>query len=92
MLNAQYYGHPGWMMGPGGMGYDGWGWMAGVHGLLWLVVRMVLAAAGVARIRGLWLGPARSGGESSARALLDQRYARGEIDREAYLQMKKDLG
>ena len=29
--------------------------------------------------------------EGSARELLDQRYARGEISREQYLQMKKDI-
>lgn len=29
--------------------------------------------------------------EESARELLDQRYARGEISREEYLQIKKDL-
>lgn len=36
-------------------------------------------------------GPGARRPGSDARALLDQRYARGELDREQYLKMKEDL-
>ena len=37
------------------------------------------------------LYPGYAGPTSSARAVLDERYARGEIDREEYLQRRQDL-
>jgi putative membrane protein len=78
------------------MGYDGWGWMAALHGLLWLVFVLLVVVAGVALIRYLWRhgsgggGPAASAG--SALRILEERYARGEIDREEFQQRKRDLG
>jgi putative membrane protein len=80
----------------GGFGHmGGWGWgMAGL-GMLFMVVVIGLA---------VWLIVVltRSTGPSSrpmtpqhrapeARELLDERYARGEIGREEYLQMREDL-
>jgi putative membrane protein len=66
---------------------DGWGWVPGVIGLVfmaaivgllaWFVVSMVRKPVATT-----------SGG---ARALLDERYAKGEIDREDYLARKADL-
>ena len=66
---------------------DGWGWvpavigfvfMAAIIGLLaWFIVSMVRKP--VATVSG------------GARALLDERYAKGEIDREDYLARKADL-
>jgi uncharacterized membrane protein len=38
-----------------------------------------------------WQG-GKGGGTGSARAVLDERYARDEIDREDYLARKRDLG
>ena len=38
------------------------------------------------------LGPAAPGGRTEALAILEARYARGEIQRDEYLQKKADLG
>lgn len=75
-------------------GYDGGGWFWGMalHGLLAAVFVAAVLAAVVVLIR--WLArddrdrPARNG---SALDILSARYARGEIDRDEYLQKKKDL-
>jgi putative membrane protein len=66
---------------------NGWGWVPGVIGLVslaaiigllaWFIVFMVRKP--VATISG------------GARALLDERYAKGEIEREDYLARKADL-
>jgi putative membrane protein len=72
-------------------GWDGTGWFWGLwflHGawsLLWLILIIV---AIVAIVRAL----NRHGHGSSALALLQERYAKGEIDRNEYLQKKQDLG
>jgi putative membrane protein len=80
------YGH-GWMM-------DGWGWGMPFGGLLWLVVVALLIAAAVWLVRVSWGAgevPARAGPRSSALDILNERFARGDIDREEYLQKKRDL-
>jgi putative membrane protein len=78
------------------MGWMG-GWMGGAMGLcgfLWLVIGVAALIAIV--LAALWLArrvggdPAGSG--SGALAELERRYARGEVDRDAYLQMRRDLG
>jgi putative membrane protein len=80
-----------WMMGDG---WGGPGWMMIFDGLFWLV----LLALGVAGI--VWLvRAARLGGLDlmsvertyPALEILEQRYARGEINREEYLEKKEDL-
>ncbi len=80
-----------WMMGNG---WDGTGWMMIFGGLFWLV----LIALGVAG--AVWfVGASRRRGpdmqlterKHSALEILEQRYARGEIDREEYLEKKKDM-
>lgn len=66
---------------------DGWGWVPAVIGLVFLAALIGLL---------VWLinslvrkpGTASSG---QARALLDERYAKGEIEREDYLARKADL-
>lgn len=76
-----------WPYGPWG----GFPWMW-IFPLLFLIVLIVML--------GFFRGgsPPMCGGheahdkkEASARELLDRRYARGEISREEYQQMKKDL-
>ncbi len=63
-------------------------WMI-FHGAFWVLL-VVALIAGVFLIR-----PNRIGGRedeaSTALDLLDQRYAKGEIDRDEYLQRKKDI-
>ena len=84
-------------MGPGsymhGNGYGmsgGWGiWML-LQGLIWigLLVAIVLGIVFLMRRRSD-NPPERP--HSSALDQLDERYARGEIDREEYLQCKQDI-
>lgn len=80
-------GHDGGMMEGGMMGMMG-GWM-----LLWtlvgiaLLVVAVLAAIRLVRHRT----PTRPDASHSAQELLHRRYAAGEIDREEYLRMQRDL-
>jgi putative membrane protein len=66
------------------------------HGLLTLIVVCLILSAIFGRRRYYyyghpWWGPA-PGSRSDALATLEGRYARGEIDREEYLQKRKDLG
>ncbi len=85
------YGYgPGWnMMGWGG-GY-GFG-----YGLIHMVISIVVIIAIVFFV--MWLvrtmSPAHHPGmrRSSGLDVLEERYARGEINRDEYLQKKKDIG
>lgn len=83
-----------WWNGYEGMGQWGGGaWMA-VHGILPLVI-LILAIVGlVALVRPLFGGGRTS--RASARLpgldVLEERYARGDIQRDEYLQKKRDLG
>lgn len=82
----------------GGMGAIGWFWMVlGVVFMVALLVLIVLAAVWLARSAGgdgpaSRLGPAgASPTGGSPREALDLRYARGEISREEYQQVRRDL-
>lgn len=72
--------------------YDmGWGWGVGMI-LFWLVPILLIAMA----LKYLFAGKNRidSGlreGNSRALAILDGKYARGEISREAFLEKRDDL-
>src|SRR5665811_1522711 len=75
----------------GGMG--GLGWVGGLLAFL-LFVGFVIILVGAA----VWLWRRGSldrktvvPGGSSAQALLDERYARGELSREEYLQIRDDI-
>lgn len=79
-------------MGPGMMGEWGMGWFGGLFALIfWILVIVGL----VFLIK--WLIHMSKGGtevkHSGSRALdiLQERYARGEIDKEEFDQKKKDL-
>ncbi|MFN3657285.1 MAG: SHOCT domain-containing protein [Pseudolabrys sp.] len=75
--------------GPGMMG--GWGYGYGpVHLIVWAVI-LIAIVVGV-----VWLVRSMAGGQSPARRssgldVLEERYARGEINRDEYLQKKKDI-
>ena len=88
------WGHPGMWAYDGG----GWTWAMGVHGIVWLIFLVLLVVGAVMLIRYLWrAGHAphyphhHAWGAESALAILETRYARGEIEREEYLQKKQDL-
>ncbi|MGC9954294.1 MAG: SHOCT domain-containing protein [Rhizomicrobium sp.] len=67
-----------------------WGWwiLHGLGSLLYLVV-IIVAIVVLARVLG---GSGRAAHTRGALVILQERYAKGEIDREEYLQKKQDLG
>ena len=90
------YGHGGgygWMHGDGG-------WLGmGLHSLLWILAIAAIVAVVVWAVRagggarpGAHPGAREGGARPTALEVLDERYARGEIDREDYLARKGDLG
>jgi putative membrane protein len=78
-----------WMMGWGGYGFNPLAWIV-------MLAFWALVFGGVALL-AVWLfrggGPAAAGPAHPARPLeiLQERYARGEITREQYEQMRRDL-
>jgi putative membrane protein len=67
----------------------------GMNGLLWLILILIPMFGFLALIIYLVIresGHATGMGGKSAGALLDERYAKGEISREEYLKMKEDIG
>lgn len=90
--------YDGGMMGGGMMGggmMDG-GMMMGMMGgwmLLWALVGLALLV--VAVLAAVWLvkhrSPAGGGAVPGSEEVLRRRYAAGEIDREDYLRMQRDL-
>jgi putative membrane protein len=73
------YGH-GWGMGGSGMGFGFIFWLLILALVVWGVVSFVRSQT-------------RSGNQSlkGGLELLEERYARGEINREEYLQKKRDI-
>ena len=72
---------------------DGYGWM-GPGWIFMLLFWALVIAGGVALVR--WLGTRDKGGGDTRRStpleILQERYARGEIEREEYEQKRRDLG
>lgn len=77
-----------------------YGWMMGGAGawwIVWLLVPLLIIAAVVVLVvaltrRGLSEGSGSvAPPNSSARAILDERYARGEIDHEEYMRRRVEL-
>ncbi len=89
------------MMGPGMFGgccggwggYGAFGWIGLVFNLLIVVAVIWLIVWAIKRFTGNGLPglPTSGGGSQSAREILQTRYARGEITREQYREMLKDL-
>lgn len=73
------------------MGYDmmgGWNWL----GALLAIALVVLIVVGITwLVRQLGTEGSRRRPERSAIAELDLRYARGEVDRETYIAIRRDL-
>lgn len=90
-VQAQYgwhmYGGPGTMMG---FGWSAWGIL---HAIFWLAILVGIAVACFTMIRRSGADRNETGNDTKSSALdqLDERYARGEIDREEYRQRKKDI-
>jgi putative membrane protein len=82
------------MWGPYGMGYGFMGWMPFMGIFFWLLI-LVLVVAAVRGWRGHPMGPCMMGHEkerwSPGLDVLEERYARGEINRDEYLQKKQDI-
>jgi putative membrane protein len=74
--------------GPWSWDHAGWQWMMGLHGAFWLVLVTLLLIALVMAARA----GARRRRDSGALAVLEARYARGEIDRDEFLHKKRDFG
>jgi putative membrane protein len=78
-----------------GWGWHGeWMWWMPFHGILWLIIVVGVVIGVIALIRFMWRAgnrPRAERGGSSARDLLDLRYAKGEIGRDEYFEKKKDL-
>jgi len=74
-------------------------WVFGpFHGLFSLLILILVFSLIFGRRRYYygyhpwWWHPGDPGRRSDARAILEERYAKGEIQREDYLRMKQDLG
>lgn len=93
-----------WWWGPGNhMGAAGWVgvalmilfWMAVIVGIVYLIRYLVMrSSAGTSRESPEWRapgGPAAGDERPTALQILEERYAKGEIDREEFLQRKNDL-
>ncbi len=76
------------MMGYYGM-MGGFGWIGMIFNLLILIGIIVLVIWAVNRFSG---GANHSTKSQTPREILQERYARGEITREQYQQMMKDIG
>lgn len=85
MMVDHHSGMTGWMMG--GMGFAGIVWLLGCLAILVLIIIAVIWLVG--RLRDGSATPRAR--VSAAREELDHRYAKGEIDRDTYLQMRRDL-
>ena len=74
------------------MGYGlggGWGWMMALNGAFWIVLLVGLFAL-VFRL-GRSPGGERPTSRSAGLEALEERYARGEIQRDEFLQKKTDI-
>lgn len=82
----------------GGMGsmmdMGAMGWMMGIGGLLALLVLLLVVVGGSLLLAVVWTRRrARTDAVDTGGPLheLDRRYARGEVDRDSYLQIRSDL-
>jgi putative membrane protein len=77
--------------GPFGYADGGWGWLGPFHFLIPLLFFAIVATAVVLFVRYLagWSGrPTR---RSTGLDALAERYARGEINRDEFLEKKRDI-
>jgi putative membrane protein len=85
-----------WGYGPYGYGMMGWsGGFWPYHGFFWLFVIALVVVVIVLLVRAM---SSRGGGQradagrsSPGLAVLEERYARGDINRDEFLQKKRDI-
>lgn len=77
----------------GHMWQGGWGWMVGGPLMMILVVAAVVALVvlAVRWLGGAGTGPHRGSGEKTPLDILEERFARGEIEREEFEQRRQTL-
>ncbi|HLZ01158.1 MAG TPA: SHOCT domain-containing protein [Bradyrhizobium sp.] len=83
-----------WNGGYGMMGWGGFGWLWPLHVLIPLLILGLIIAAVMAAVRysADWEDRSvRAGRSSPGLDALDARYARGEINREEYMQKRRDI-
>ena len=78
---------PNWTSCFGGMG-GGWGWGMGFGGIFMILFWAVIVVGAVLLFR--WMADQSKGGKTALQ-ILQERYARGEMQREEYEQKKRDL-
>ena len=79
-----------WMNYEGyGMGWHGLGWLG--MAFFWLILILLVLAVVKYLKRGRGSNAPDGEKKPDALAVLEERYARGEIDREEYLQKRDDL-
>jgi putative membrane protein len=71
--------------------YGGWGMGFGMLFMLLFWVLVILGIAALIRWMTTQSSPGRGTREKSPLNILQERYARGEIDKEEYEQKKRDL-
>ena len=73
--------------------YDGWYWGWGMMsmGLLFMVLFWALVILGIAALVK-WLKGPSGGAANRPLDILKERYAKGEITREQFEEMKRDIG
>jgi putative membrane protein len=82
----------GWHMGRGMMGGWGMGWFGGIFMIIfWIIVLMALVYFVKWLIHSTGRGRTDVAGGSRALEILQERYARGEIDKANFETMKMDL-
>lgn len=78
------------MMDYYGYGWHWWGWLGSI--LFWLVlISVIVAAVKYVFSRTAPSGGSGSTGSAAAFSVLEERYARGEINRDEFLQKREDL-
>jgi putative membrane protein len=82
-----------WGYGPGMMGYGGYGIGGGMFfgGILWIVFLAAIAYFLIKLLRGDVHEGFRSNRRPAALDVLEERYARGEIGRDEFLEKKADI-